>query len=59
LSGAIDLDALRRRFVESGVWLRPFGKVVYLMPPFVIAPDDLATLTGAVVQVLGERAENL
>lgn len=59
LSGAIDLDALRRRFVESGVWLRPFGKVVYLMPPFVIAPDDLATLTGAVVQVLGERAKNL
>ena len=59
LSGAIDLDALRQRFIESGVWLRPFGKVVYLMPPFVIAPEDLTTLTGAVVQVLGERAENL
>ena len=58
-NGAIDLDALRQRFAELGVWLRPFGKVVYLMPPFVITPQDLTTLTGAVVRVLGERAQNL
>jgi adenosylmethionine-8-amino-7-oxononanoate aminotransferase len=37
LSGTIDLDAMRRRFPELGVWMRPFGRVVYLMPPFVIA----------------------
>jgi adenosylmethionine-8-amino-7-oxononanoate aminotransferase len=59
LAGAVDLDALRQRFVELGVWVRPFGKVVYLMPPFVIAPDDLATLTTAVVRVLEERAARL
>jgi adenosylmethionine-8-amino-7-oxononanoate aminotransferase len=59
LAGPIDLDALRRRFPELGVWLRPFGRVVYLMPPFVVSPGELATLTGAVRQVLAERAATL
>jgi adenosylmethionine-8-amino-7-oxononanoate aminotransferase len=48
------LAALRRRFVEHGVWVRPFGDVVYLMPPFVIASADLAILTDAVARVLCE-----
>jgi len=56
LAGTINLDAMRQRFVELGVWVRPFGNVVYLMPPFVITPDELATLTSAVVRVLEERA---
>jgi len=59
LTGKIDLDALRRRFAELGVWVRPFGKVVYLMPPFIIAADDLTTLTSAVRGVLTERATTL
>ncbi|HEX6996616.1 MAG TPA: adenosylmethionine--8-amino-7-oxononanoate transaminase [Gammaproteobacteria bacterium] len=46
------LDALRARFVDRGVWVRPFGNVVYLMPPFVIEPADLATLVDAVHDVL-------
>jgi adenosylmethionine-8-amino-7-oxononanoate aminotransferase len=57
LAGRIDLDALRRRFAELGVWVRPFGNVVYLMPPFVIAAEDLATLAAAVRRVLTERAQ--
>ena len=57
LSGTIELDVLRRRFAELGVWARPFGKVVYLMPPFVISAEDLTTLTAAVCQVLTERAQ--
>ena len=52
LSGEIDLNALRRRCIELGVWLRPFGNLLYLMPPFVIESYDLATLTAAVRQVL-------
>ena len=59
LSGDVDLDGLRRRFAELGVWIRPFGKVVYLMPPFVISADDLRTLTAAVRQVLTERARHI
>jgi adenosylmethionine-8-amino-7-oxononanoate aminotransferase len=47
-----DLGAMRGRFVEEGVWVRPFGDFVYLMPPLVIGADDLARLTGAVCRVL-------
>jgi adenosylmethionine-8-amino-7-oxononanoate aminotransferase len=48
------LDALRRRFVDHGVWIRPFGDVVYLMPPLVVIPSDLATLLAAIPLVLEE-----
>ena len=54
--GAAELDALRRRFVDEGVWVRPFGDVVYLMPPFVIADDELDMLMRAVRTVVAERA---
>src|SRR5690349_10571982 len=49
-----DVDALRRRFVERGVFVRPFGSVVYLTPAFTIDLDDLARLTRAVVDTVGE-----
>jgi adenosylmethionine-8-amino-7-oxononanoate aminotransferase len=49
-----DLEGLRRRFVEVGVWIRPFGNVVYLTPPFTISPDELAQLIGAIRSVLSE-----
>jgi adenosylmethionine-8-amino-7-oxononanoate aminotransferase len=48
------LEALRERFVAKGVWIRPFGDVVYVMPPFVIDADDLARLTRAIRDVLRE-----
>ena len=47
-----DLDGLRARFVEEGVFVRPFGSIVYLTPAFTIGEDDLATLTRAIVRVL-------
>ena len=50
-----DLDALRRRFIDKGVFVRPFGDVVYLTPAFTIEEGDLAALTDAVVQVVSER----
>jgi adenosylmethionine-8-amino-7-oxononanoate aminotransferase len=42
-----DLAALRARFVEEGVFVRPFGRVVYLTPAFTIAPEDLNALINA------------
>jgi adenosylmethionine---8-amino-7-oxononanoate aminotransferase len=51
-----DLNVLRQRFVEQGVFIRPFGTVVYLTPAFTIAEDDLARLTDAVRRVLSEPA---
>ena len=50
------LEALRARFVRHGVWIRPFGDVVYLMPPLVIESEDLARLTRAIYDVLREAA---
>ena len=47
-----DLDALRARFIEQGVFVRPFGHVIYLTPAFTIAADELKTLTDAVVNVI-------
>jgi adenosylmethionine-8-amino-7-oxononanoate aminotransferase len=51
-----DLDALRARFIEEGVFIRPFGNVVYLTPAFTIARDELAQLTGAVVKLVREES---
>ncbi len=48
-----DSDDLRRRFVAEGVWIRPFGKIVYLTPPFTISPGELDILTSAIERVLG------
>jgi len=48
-----DLNALRTRFVGEGVFVRPFGNVIYLTPAFTIAADELKSLTDAVVKVVG------
>ena len=47
-----DLDDLRARFIAEGVWVRPFGDVVYLMPPLVIDARDLGRLIEAVNSVV-------
>ena len=48
----VDMKIIQPCFVNAGVWVRPFGKLVYLMPPFVISPADLKILTDAVVDVI-------
>ena len=55
LAGISDLDGLKRRFVEEGVWIRPFGDIVYLTPAFTIEPDDLSRLTRAITHVLSSN----
>ena len=50
----VDLAWMQRRFVEEGVWVRPFGRLVYIMPPFIISREELGRLTGALVKIVGE-----
>lgn len=49
----LDRLALRQRFVERGVWIRPFGNIVYTTPPLTIAAAELSALTHAIVDVTG------
>ena len=50
----VDMATMQRRFVDSGVWVRPFGKLVYLMPPYIISEHDLRTLCNTIVRVVGK-----
>ncbi|MDQ6960816.1 MAG: adenosylmethionine--8-amino-7-oxononanoate transaminase [Mariprofundaceae bacterium] len=47
----VDMKQVQPMFVEKGVWIRPFGKLLYIMPPYVISPDDLSCLTSAICEV--------
>ncbi|MEM5496664.1 adenosylmethionine--8-amino-7-oxononanoate transaminase [Paraglaciecola mesophila] len=49
---AVDVALLQRKFVKAGVWIRPFGKLIYIMPPYVIQPKELRQLTQAIYAVL-------
>jgi adenosylmethionine-8-amino-7-oxononanoate aminotransferase len=49
-----DLNVLRQRFVAEGVFIRPFGSIVYLTPAFTIPEGELAKLMDAVRRVLSE-----
>ncbi len=45
----VDVAEVQRRAMEKGVWVRPFGKLVYTMPPFVVADDEIKTITNAII----------
>ena len=53
----VDMKTLQAQFVEQGIWVRPFGKLVYVMPPYVIADDELTTLLNGVVHVVKAMQE--
>ena len=52
----VDMAGMQQRFVEQGVWIRPFGKLVYIMPPYIIEPNDLSRLTSAIFKVVSEES---
>ena len=48
----IDMQSLQQEFVKRGIWIRPFGKLVYVMPPYVITANELDTLLIQLVAVI-------
>ncbi len=46
----VDMARLQKFFVQQGVWIRPFGRLIYLMPPYIIERQELEQLTNAVCQ---------
>jgi len=48
----VNMASIQKQFVENGVWVRPFGKLVYIMPPFIISEEDLSFLCKALVKVV-------
>ena len=48
----VDMKKIQNAFIEQGIWLRPFGKLVYVMPPYVMTNEDLKRLTTGVLNVL-------
>lgn len=48
----VHVGDIQKKFVEKGVWIRPFGKLVYIMPPYIIEEQDLRQLTGAIRDVV-------
>ena len=55
LEQPVDMAAMVERFVQRGIWMRPFGKLVYCMPPFTISNDELTRLTAAMVATVAEE----
>lgn len=48
----VDVARIQTFFVERGVWIRPFGRLVYVMPPYIMEPQDLSALTAAIVAMV-------
>lgn len=53
----VEVAEVQKQLVDSGVWIRPFGKLVYIMPPYVISTTQLGRLTGA-MRDLAESASS-
>ncbi|NTU67783.1 MAG: adenosylmethionine--8-amino-7-oxononanoate transaminase [Chlorobiaceae bacterium] len=58
LERPVEMGRIQKRFVDRGAWVRPFGRLVYLMPPFVIGEEELAILTVAVCEVVAEELQD-
>lgn len=55
LKRPVNMAVVQPAFVEAGAWLRPFGKLVYTMPPYVSRPEDVRAITDAMYRVISQH----
>jgi len=55
LTRPVNMAVIQKRFIEKRVWIRPFGKLVYIMPPYIINEKDLSMLTTAMVETIKDE----
>ena len=48
----VDIPVIQKKFVDQGVWIRPFGKLIYIMPPYIINTNELSALSNAMKVVI-------
>ncbi|MGR5209971.1 adenosylmethionine--8-amino-7-oxononanoate transaminase [Vibrio rotiferianus] len=51
----VNMESIQAFFVEHGVWIRPFGKLIYMMPPFISKPEDIEKLVNAIDAALQRK----
>jgi adenosylmethionine---8-amino-7-oxononanoate aminotransferase len=56
MTSPVNLNKISRAFVSQGVWIRPFGNLIYVMPPYIITDAQLEILTRAIITVIGKLA---
>ena len=57
LKKTINMNIIQPQFVDKGVWIRPFRDLIYIMPPYIIQPNDLSQLTQAMIEVVQDMAQ--
>ncbi|MCK5395638.1 MAG: aminotransferase class III-fold pyridoxal phosphate-dependent enzyme, partial [Gammaproteobacteria bacterium] len=55
LKNEVNMPKIQQAFVDAGVWIRPFGKLIYLMPPYIIKEHEIKTLTNAIFDVINNE----
>ena len=59
LENPVNMDVIQPLFVEQGIWIRPFGRLIYTMPPYIIDDKDLQILTRSMVNVINTYLNNI